>query len=170
MKLLVRNKRRLLDSLHTSARLLTAHKVVNHGVDSAVEIAQPVGNERCCHRVIVLRQFDCISAQQKRRNTFTKSPEHYFLHWVICGKKRRYIIRRLMDLSGEYLYRYIETLSSYIYIGSGFIFPNTTLMLVRLIWEQTTGFLRPDEWLGVLNWLTLGCWPDVRGNSRRQRR
>lgn len=44
------------------ALLLTAHEVVNHGVDGAVEIAEPVGDERGGHRVIILRQFDCVSA------------------------------------------------------------------------------------------------------------
>ncbi len=42
--------------------LLTAHEVVNDGVDGAVEIAEPVGDEGGGHRVIILRQFDCVSA------------------------------------------------------------------------------------------------------------
>lgn len=42
--------------------LLTAHEVVNDGVDGAVEIAEPVGDEGGRHRVIILRQFDCVSA------------------------------------------------------------------------------------------------------------
>lgn len=40
---------------------LAAHKVVNHGVDGAVEVAQPMGDESSGNRVIVLRQFDCVS-------------------------------------------------------------------------------------------------------------
>lgn len=45
--------------------LLTAHKVVNHRVDGAVEVAQPVGHERGRYRVIVLCQLDGISMDAK---------------------------------------------------------------------------------------------------------
>lgn len=52
---------------HSSAAgLLTAHKVVNHRVDGAIEVAQPVGDERGRHRVIVLRQLDRVSVRNKK--------------------------------------------------------------------------------------------------------
>ena len=54
--------------------LLTAHEVVNHWVDGAVEVAEPVGDERGGHSIIILRQFNCVSApthvQIRQERTF----------------------------------------------------------------------------------------------------
>lgn len=63
--------------------LLTAHKVVNHGVDGAVEVAQPMGDESSGNRVIVLRQFDCVSAPTGRKIKKTKQMRNFENNCII---------------------------------------------------------------------------------------
>ncbi len=85
------------DSLHKNACLHTAHEVINHGVDGAVEVAQPVRDERRCDRVIILRQFDCISVQRRNIHKCLVPLESRRLIMAM----RNSMTRQLMELSGE---------------------------------------------------------------------
>lgn len=46
--------------------MFTTHEVVDERVDSAVSVAQPVGDHGDCYGLVVLRNASCVSANENR--------------------------------------------------------------------------------------------------------